>query len=61
MSDPSPSSSGDKRANIVLFGLLQKLIIGYFPKPEDSKNHPEASRVERRRQVLKGPAPSFAS
>ena len=48
MPDPSPSSPGDKGTNILLFGLLQKLIIRYFPEPEDSQNLPEASRVERR-------------
>ena len=55
MPDPSPSSPGDKGKNILLFGLLQKLIIGYFPGPEDSQNLPEDSCVEKDR------APSFAS
>ena len=48
MPDPSPSSPGDKCTNILLFGLLQKLIIGYFLGPEDSQNLPKASCVERR-------------
>ena len=48
MPDPSPSSSGNKGANIFLLGLVQKLIIGYFPGPEDSQNLPEASCVEKR-------------
>ena len=37
-----------KGTNILPFGLLQKLIIRYFPGPEDSQNLPEASCVEGR-------------
>ena len=43
MSNPSPSSPGDNRANILLLGLLQELVVGDFLRPENSQNLPEAN------------------